>query len=45
MFDKLKEYISRAILRYLSKSTTRYAPFSPLPAVFFQRALQPGDTC
>ena len=43
MFDKLKEYISRAILRYLSKSTTRYAPFFSPPPDVFQRALQPGD--
>ena len=43
MFDKLREYISRAILRYLSKSTTRYAPFFSPPPDVFQRALQPGD--
>jgi hypothetical protein len=43
MFDTLREHISRAILRYLSKPTTRYAPFfSPEPAVF-QQALRPGD--
>jgi permuted papain-like amidase YaeF/Yiix C92 family enzyme len=43
MLDKLKAYISGAILRYLSKPTKRYAPFfSPDPEVF-HRALQPGD--
>lgn len=43
MLDKLKTYISGAILRYLSKPTKRYAPFfSPDPEVF-HRALQPGD--
>ncbi|MGH6738430.1 MAG: YiiX/YebB-like N1pC/P60 family cysteine hydrolase [Bradyrhizobium sp.] len=43
MFDKLKEYISAAILRYLSKPTKRYAPFfAPDPAAIRQ-ALQPGD--
>jgi hypothetical protein len=43
MFDTLREHISRAILRYLSKPTKRYAPFfSPDPDVF-RRALQPGD--
>jgi hypothetical protein len=43
MFDRLREYISAAILRYLAKPTKRYAPFfSPDPEVF-HRALQPGD--
>src|SRR6185312_10000533 len=43
MLDKLKAYISGAILRYLSKPTKRYAPFfSPDPEVF-RRALRPGD--
>jgi hypothetical protein len=43
MLDRIKTYISAAILRYLSKPTRRYAPFfSPDPEVF-QRALQPGD--
>ena len=27
MFDKIKQSISSAILRYLSKPTVRYAPF------------------
>src|SRR6478736_2186021 len=43
MFDTLREHISRAILRYLSKPTKRYAPFfSPEPEIF-RRALEPGD--
>lgn len=43
MFDKLKEGISAWILRFLSKPTTRYAPFfAPDPDVV-RRALQPGD--
>jgi hypothetical protein len=43
MFDTLREHISRAILRYLSKPTKRYAPFfSPEPKIF-RRALEPGD--
>jgi Permuted papain-like amidase enzyme, YaeF/YiiX, C92 family len=43
MFDKLRENISRTILRYLSKPTTRYAPFFSPPPDVFQRALQPAD--
>jgi hypothetical protein len=43
MFDKLREYISGAILRYLSKPTRRYAPFFSPPPEVFQHALQPGD--
>ena len=43
MFDSLKEYISAWILRFLSKPTTRYAPFfAPDPDVV-RSALQPGD--
>src|SRR5690242_5606110 len=43
MLDRIKEYISGAILRYLSKPTVRYAPFfAPDPEVF-RRALEPGD--
>lgn len=43
MFDRVKAYISRAILRYLSKPTARYAPFfAPEPHVL-RAALQPGD--
>ncbi|MGD9768376.1 MAG: YiiX/YebB-like N1pC/P60 family cysteine hydrolase [Pseudolabrys sp.] len=43
MFDRVKAYISEAILRYLSKPTVRYAPFfAPEPHVL-RDALQPGD--
>src|ERR1700738_1558279 len=43
MFDSLKEAISAWILRFLSKPTTRYAPFfAPDPKVV-RAALQPGD--
>jgi hypothetical protein len=43
MFDRVREFIGAAILRYLAKPTKRYAPFfSPDPEVFCH-ALQPGD--
>jgi hypothetical protein len=43
MFDRLKEAISAAILRFLAQPTARYAPFfAPDPAVV-RSALQPGD--
>lgn len=43
MFDRLKEYISAAILRFLAQPTIRYAPFfAPEPEVV-RRALEPGD--
>jgi hypothetical protein len=43
MFDRLKESISAAILRFLAKPTVRYAPFfAPAPEVI-RKALQPGD--
>jgi hypothetical protein len=43
MFDRLKESISDAILRFLSKPTARYAPFfAPEPDVV-RNALQLGD--
>jgi hypothetical protein len=43
MFEKLEAYISEQILRYLSQSTGRYAPFyAPDPEVV-RKALQPGD--
>jgi hypothetical protein len=43
MFDKLKERISAAILRFLSKPTARYAPFfAPEPEVL-KAALRRGD--
>jgi hypothetical protein len=43
MFDRLKERISAAILRFLAKPTARYAPFfAPTPDVL-KAALRPGD--
>ena len=43
MFNKLKNRLSTAILRFLSKPTARYAPFfAPAPEVL-QAALRPGD--
>lgn len=43
MFDTLKERISAAILRFLSKPTVRYAPFfAPEPDVL-KALLRPGD--
>src|ERR1700685_2364932 len=43
MFEKIEAYISEQILRYLSQSTGRYAPFyAPDPEVV-RKALQPGD--
>jgi hypothetical protein len=43
MFDKLKERISAAILRFLSKPTVRYAPFfAPEPEVL-RETLKVGD--
>jgi hypothetical protein len=43
MFDRLREYISDAILRFLSQPTTRYAPFFAPDQDLLRRALQPGD--
>jgi hypothetical protein len=43
MFDRLAEYISARIIRYLAKPMARYAPFfAPDPEVT-RRSLQPGD--
>jgi hypothetical protein len=43
MFDRLAEYISARIIRYLTKPTVRYAPFfAPAPEAT-RRSLQPGD--
>ena len=43
MFDKLKERISAAILRFLSKPTLRYAPFFAPDLDVIRAALRPGD--
>jgi hypothetical protein len=43
MFDRIKERISAAILRFLSRPTVRYAPFfAPEPDIL-KAALKPGD--
>jgi len=43
MFDRLAEYISARLIRYLTTPTARYAPFfAPDPEVT-RRSLQPGD--
>ena len=43
MLDRLKEYISARIIRYLAQPTSRYAPFfAPDPEVT-RRSLEPGD--
>jgi hypothetical protein len=43
MFERLAEYISARIIRYLAKPTARYAPFfAPDPEVT-RRSLQAGD--
>lgn len=43
MFDKIKQSISSAILRYLSKPTVRYAPFFAPDIEVVCGALRPGD--
>ena len=43
MFDQIKEYISAAILRFLSQPTSRYAPFFAPDQDVVRRALLPGD--
>jgi hypothetical protein len=43
MFDRLAEYISARIIRYLAKPTVRYAPFFAPDPELTRRTLQPGD--
>jgi hypothetical protein len=43
MFDRLKEYLSARILRFLAQPTARYAPFFAADPDVIRRALQPGD--
>ena len=43
MLDKLSEYISAKILRYLSKPTKRYAPFFAPTLDVLRSSLQAGD--
>ena len=43
MFDRLAQYISARIIRYLMKPTVRYAPFFAPDPDITRRTLQPGD--
>jgi hypothetical protein len=43
MLDRLKEYISARIIRYLAQPTKRYAPFFAPDPEITRRTLQPGD--
>jgi hypothetical protein len=43
MFQSLKEWIGRRILRYLSTPSRRYAPFFAPPLDVLRQSLQPGD--
>ncbi|HEX3859142.1 MAG TPA: YiiX/YebB-like N1pC/P60 family cysteine hydrolase [Pseudolabrys sp.] len=43
MYQRLKEWISRRILRYLDTPTQRYAPFFAPRLDVFRQALEPGD--
>jgi hypothetical protein len=43
MLDKIKQSISSAILRYLSKPTVHYAPFFAPDIEVVREALRPGD--
>lgn len=43
MLDRFKQAISAAILRFLAKPTTRYAPFFAPDPKIVRAALQPGD--
>jgi hypothetical protein len=43
MFDTVKQSISSAILRYLSKPTVHYAPFFAPDIEVVREALRPGD--
>jgi hypothetical protein len=43
MLDRLKEYLSAAILRFLSQPTVRYAPFFAPEQEVIHRVLQPAD--
>jgi hypothetical protein len=43
MYQRLKEWISRKILRYLDQPTRRYAPFFAPPIGALRRSLRPGD--
>ena len=43
MLDRLKEYISARIIRYLAQPTRRYAPFFAPDPEMTRRSLEPGD--
>jgi permuted papain-like amidase YaeF/Yiix C92 family enzyme len=43
MLDRLKEYISARIIRYLAQPTSRYAPFFAPDLETTRRSLEPGD--
>jgi len=43
MYQHVKEWISRRILRYLDTPTHRYAPFFSPPIDVLRRCLEPGD--
>src|ERR1700694_3890844 len=43
MYQRLKEWISKRILRYLDTPTRRYAPFFSPPIDVLRRCLEPGD--
>jgi hypothetical protein len=43
MYQSLKEWIGRRILRYLNTPSRRYAPFFSPPIEILRQSLQPGD--
>jgi hypothetical protein len=43
MYQQLKEWIGRRILRYLNTPSRRYAPFFAPPVDVLRQSLQPGD--
>jgi hypothetical protein len=43
MYQRLKEWISRRIIRYLATPARRYAPFFAPPIDILRRCLEPGD--
>src|SRR5215467_2692836 len=43
MFDRLTQYISARLIRYLTTPTVRYAPFFAPDIEVTRRSLQPGD--
>jgi hypothetical protein len=43
MYQNLKEWIGRRILRYLNTPSRRYAPFFAPPIDVVRRSLEPGD--